>query len=61
MSAPGPSFEHLLRLSDEVGVFEHADGAIPRREHGYCVDDVSRALLVITREAEPRRRRRCPR
>jgi hypothetical protein len=53
VSAPGPSFEHLLRLSDDLGVFEHADGAIPRREHGYCVDDVARALLVITREAEP--------
>jgi len=50
---PAPSFDHLLQLSDHLGVFEHADGAIPRREHGYCVDDVARALLVITREAEP--------
>jgi hypothetical protein len=41
---------HLLRMSDEVGLFEHADGAIPRREHGYCVDDVSRGLLVLCRE-----------
>jgi hypothetical protein len=46
-------FEHLLRLSDDVGVFEHAKGAVPRREHGYCVDDVSRALLAVTREPEP--------
>lgn len=41
---------HVLRMSDEVGLFEHADGAIPRREHGYCVDDVSRGLLVLCRE-----------
>lgn len=44
---------HVLRMSDEVGLFEHADGAIPRREHGYCVDDVSRGLLVLCREPFP--------
>lgn len=44
---------HLLRMSDETGLFEHADGAIPRREHGYCVDDVSRGLLVLCREPFP--------
>jgi hypothetical protein len=48
-----PSFAHLLRMSDDTGVFEHARGAVPRREHGYCVDDVARALLVISREADP--------
>jgi hypothetical protein len=46
-------FEHLLRMSDDTGVFEHARGGVPRREHGYCVDDVARALLVITREGSP--------
>jgi hypothetical protein len=49
----GPSFTHLLRMSDDTGVFEHARGAVPRREHGYCVDDVARALLVISRETDP--------
>jgi hypothetical protein len=44
---------HLFRMSDEVGLFEHADGAIPRREHGYCVDDVARGLLVLCREPVP--------
>ena len=44
---------HLLRMSDDVGLFEHANGAIPRREHGYCVDDVSRGLLVLCREPFP--------
>ncbi|MEO8263674.1 MAG: glycosyltransferase, partial [Pseudolysinimonas sp.] len=32
------------------GVFEHADHATPRLEHGYCVDDVARALMVVVRE-----------
>jgi hypothetical protein len=44
---------HLLRMSDQVGLLEHADGAIPRREHGYCVDDVARGLLVLCREPLP--------
>ena len=53
MNVPAPRFDHLLRLSDDTGVFEHAEGATPRREHGYCVDDVARALLVISREHDP--------
>jgi len=32
---------------------EHARGAMPRREHGYCVDDNARALLVISVEPAP--------
>jgi len=53
MSGPSPSFEHLLRMSDDTGVFEHARGAVPRRANGYCLDDVARALLVVTREPAP--------
>ncbi len=37
---------HVQRLCDDTGILEHAEGAIPRREHGYCTDDVSRQLLV---------------
>ncbi|BCY14027.1 glycosyltransferase [Actinoplanes sp. L3-i22] len=50
---PEPRFDHLLRLSDDTGLFEHARHAIPRREHGYCVDDVARGLLVVAREPHP--------
>jgi hypothetical protein len=48
-----PVFAHLIRLSDERGVFEHARHDVPRREHGYCVDDVARALVVVCREPRP--------
>jgi hypothetical protein len=48
----GPSFAHLLRLSDDTGLYEHADGPLPRREHGYCLDDVARGLVVLCREPE---------
>jgi len=48
-----PSFEHLHRLSDDTGLLEHARGAVPRRECGYCLDDVSRGLVVICRDPSP--------
>jgi hypothetical protein len=53
MRYPEPSFTHLMRLSDDTGLLEHAQGASPRREYGYCVDDVARGLVVICREPEP--------
>jgi hypothetical protein len=58
-----PVFDHLARLTDDRGLFEHARHAVPRREHGYCVDDVARGLVVVCREPEPgptaRRLARC--
>jgi hypothetical protein len=53
VSIPAPSFRHLRRLTDEVGLFEHAEGVEARRAGGYCVDDVARALLVVCREPLP--------
>ncbi|MDT3444592.1 glycosyltransferase [Pseudofrankia sp. BMG5.37] len=47
------SFAHLFRLSDDIGLFEHALGSVPRREYGYCVDDVARGLVVLSREPSP--------
>jgi len=44
------SFDHVLRLTDHVGIFEHAKGSAPRRHLGYCLDDAARALVVVTRE-----------
>jgi hypothetical protein len=53
-TTPAPPFRHLLRLSDHIGLLEHAEGIVPRHEHGYCVDDVARGLLVVCRESAPR-------
>lgn len=47
-----PVYDHLHRLSDATGVHEHADHDLPRAEHGYCVDDVARALVVCVREPD---------
>jgi hypothetical protein len=49
-----PPFRHLLRLTDRVGLLQQAEGVVPRVEHGYCVDDVARGLLVLCREPSPR-------
>jgi len=53
MTVSEPPFDHLLRLSDDTGVLEHARGAVPRRGSGYCTDDVARALVVICRQPSP--------
>jgi hypothetical protein len=47
---PAPLFpprrEHLEALTDELGIQQHARGAVPDPTHGTCTDDVARALLV---------------
>jgi len=53
MTVPSPDFAHLIRLTDDTGLFEHARHATVRREHGYCTDDVARGLLVASREPDP--------
>ena len=41
-----PHLEHLLTLSDDVGLIQHAIEIVPNRSTGYCTDDVARALIV---------------
>ena len=52
MTAPSPIFDHLLRMSDRRGTFEHARSAEPMPEHGYCTDDMARVLIVAAREPD---------
>lgn len=47
-----PSFAHLARLTTSHGLYEHALLDEPRPEHGYCVDDVARALVLLAREPQ---------
>lgn len=51
---PRRSFTHLkpdasavLRMSDSTGMFQHSILAIPDRNHGYCIDDNARALILM--------------
>jgi hypothetical protein len=41
------SLSHLIALSDDVGVIQHALENVPNRATGYCTDDVARALMVV--------------
>ncbi len=50
---PVPNYSHVERMTTSIGMFEHAEGDEPRREHGYCVDDVARALTVALAEPHP--------
>jgi glycosyltransferase involved in cell wall biosynthesis len=45
-SSPTIRSEHLLTLVDDVGILQHADGVVPNRVSGYCVDDVARLVVV---------------
>ena len=58
---PAPIYLHLRRLTDAGGLYEHAEGDTPRQEHGYCLDDVARALVVVCRETGGGRAGRPPR
>ena len=48
-SLPKPSLEHLHRLTDDTGLFQHAKFTIPLRSEGYTTDDNTRALIVATK------------
>jgi hypothetical protein len=40
------SRRHLDAMTTEIGIMQHAQDARPDPDHGYCTDDVARALLV---------------
>jgi hypothetical protein len=46
---PEPSLDHLKRLTDDTGLFQHANFTIPDRKNGYTTDDNARALIVVTK------------
>ncbi len=41
-----PALGHLLAMTDDVGILQHATLDVPNRSCGYCTDDVGRALIV---------------
>ena len=45
---PQPIITHLVRLTDDTGIFQHAKFIIPERSEGYCTDDNARALEAST-------------
>ncbi|USI72992.1 glycosyltransferase family 4 protein [Sphingomonas morindae] len=45
----GPDLTGVERLSDGCGIIQHSIFAVPDRNHGYCVDDNCRALMLMHR------------
>ena len=43
---PPLRFDHIERLTDSTGIFQHATYGIPNYHEGYCLDDNARALLM---------------
>jgi glycosyltransferase involved in cell wall biosynthesis len=43
---PELKLEHLYRLSDSTGIFQHASFTVPNFAEGYCTDDNARALVL---------------
>lgn len=43
-------FRHLVRMTDDRGILEHAKYATPRYSHGYCTDDNARLAVVAVRD-----------
>jgi glycosyltransferase involved in cell wall biosynthesis len=43
---PELRLDHLLRMTDDTGIIQHATFTVPARQTGYCVDDNARALIV---------------
>ena len=49
MTSERLNLNHLLSMSDSRGLFEHSHFSKPRKEHGYCVDDVARGIILLER------------
>lgn len=43
---PRWKFDHLLRMTDSTGMFQHARYTLPNFDDGYCTDDNARGLVL---------------
>lgn len=43
---PDIKLEHLVRMTDSIGIFQHAKYNVPDLAEGYCTDDNARALIL---------------
>jgi glycosyltransferase involved in cell wall biosynthesis len=46
---PGLNTSHLLTMTDDTGMLQHAIFSVPNSREGYTTDDNARALIVSTR------------
>ncbi len=43
---PAPVYTHLVTMSDDTGLLQHASYDVPTRAEGYCTDDNARGLVL---------------
>jgi len=49
IEVPEPALEHLIKLTDDTGLYQHAKFMIPNRAHGYCTDDNARGIIAMAK------------
>ncbi|MGE3302839.1 MAG: glycosyltransferase [Hyphomonadaceae bacterium] len=49
---PAPHLAGVERLTDGCGILQHSRYRTPDRNHGYCLDDNARALILMNRLGE---------
>ena len=53
---PELKLDHLSRMTDSTGVFQHAIFGVPNFSEGYCTDDNARAFILAVLLGRTRRR-----
>ncbi len=51
---PSLRLDHVMRMSDGTGIFQHAIFNVPNFHEGYCTDDNARAFVLCNLLDEPR-------
>lgn len=51
---PDINMSHMLVMTDDTGILQHAVRNVPRYAEGYCTDDNARALLLVSLMEEER-------
>jgi glycosyltransferase involved in cell wall biosynthesis len=49
VEVPEPALDHLIRLTDDTGLSQHAKFTIAHRAHGYCTDDNARGAIAMVK------------
>jgi glycosyltransferase involved in cell wall biosynthesis len=44
---PEAKIGHIIKLTDNTGIFQHATYGVPDRRYGYTTDDAARALVAV--------------
>ncbi len=50
---PPLRLDHIMRMSDGTGIFQHATFTVPNFHEGYCTDDNARAFILCNLLDEP--------